>query len=100
LAGGFWLRCLLVWRQELLIKERIMLVLTRKIGERIIIGNDVVLTVLALPGNRVKLGISGPPEIPIHREELLQAIANEESSAKQSLLVTQPPLAMTSCGNS
>jgi carbon storage regulator len=72
-----------------------MLVLTRKIGERIIIGDDVVLTVLALPGNRVKLGIAGPPEVPIHREELLQAIAEEssapEAAAAQSCLVTPTP---------
>jgi carbon storage regulator len=47
-----------------------MLVITRKNGERLIIGHDIEVTVLKIRGNRVKLGIRGPADVPIHREEL------------------------------
>ena len=51
-----------------------MLVLTRKQGERIIVGEEIELTVLEVRGSRVKLGFAGPPEIPIHREEVRRNI--------------------------
>jgi len=51
-----------------------MLVLTRKFGEQIVIGRDITVTVLAVQGGRVKLGFSGPPEVPIHREEIARQI--------------------------
>ena len=47
-----------------------MLVITRKTGERLIIGQDIEVTVLKIHGNRVKLGIHGPADVPIHRKEL------------------------------
>jgi len=47
-----------------------MLVITRKNGERLIIGHDIEVTVLKIRGNRVKLGIRGPADVPIHRMEL------------------------------
>lgn len=47
-----------------------MLVLSRKRGERIRIGDSVEVTVLAITGSRVKLGFTGPPEVCIHREEV------------------------------
>ena len=47
-----------------------MLVITRKTGERLVIGHDIEVTVLKIQGNRVKLGIRGPADVPIHREEL------------------------------
>jgi carbon storage regulator len=47
-----------------------MLVLSRKQGERVYIGEDVEVTVLEVRGNRVKLGFSGPPSVPIHRGEI------------------------------
>jgi len=52
---------------------KIMLVLSRKRGERVIVG-EIELTVLAVRGDRVKLGFAGPREIPIHREEIHQDI--------------------------
>jgi carbon storage regulator len=55
-----------------------MLVLGRKIGEKIVIGNGVVITVLSAQGGRVKLGFTGPAEISIHREEIHQKIELEE----------------------
>ena len=47
-----------------------MLVLTRKIGERVVIGHNIEVTVLKIQGGRVKLGIRGPADVPIHRKEL------------------------------
>lgn len=49
-----------------------MLVLSRKAGERIWIGPEIELTVLDIHGGRVRLGFAGPPEIPIHRDELVR----------------------------
>jgi carbon storage regulator len=54
-----------------------MLVLTRKTGERVRIGQFIEVTVLESSHGRVKLGFSGPPEIPIHREELLRRLETD-----------------------
>jgi carbon storage regulator len=51
-----------------------MLVLSRKQGERVLIGQEIEITVLEVRGSRVKLGFRGPVEVPIHREELQQRI--------------------------
>ena len=51
-----------------------MLVLSRKRGEGIVIGDGVEVTVLEVSGNRVKLGIAAPAEMPIHREEVAERI--------------------------
>ncbi len=60
-----------------------MLVLSRKEGERIVIGPDIVISVVAVQGGRVKLGISAPSEVPIHREEVRdRAIRHEATLAR------------------
>jgi carbon storage regulator len=51
-----------------------MLVLSRKNGEAIVIGDGITVTVLAVEGGRVKLGVVAPREVPIHREEVGEAI--------------------------
>ena len=51
-----------------------MLVLTRKPGERIVIGEDITVTVLEVQGNRIRLGIEAPKEIPVMREELVRSV--------------------------
>lgn len=51
-----------------------MLILTRKIGESLLIGDDVEITVLSVRGNQVKLGVKAPKEISVHREEIYQRI--------------------------
>ncbi|MGD9646599.1 MAG: carbon storage regulator CsrA [Pirellulales bacterium] len=51
-----------------------MLVLSRKEGERICIGENIVVTVVSVRGDRVRLGFEGPREVPIHREEIMRAI--------------------------
>jgi carbon storage regulator len=48
-----------------------MLVLSRKPGETIVVGDDIIVTVVAITGNRIKLGIEAPPEVTIKRRELL-----------------------------
>jgi carbon storage regulator len=56
-----------------------MLVLSRKQGERIVIGRDVVITVLESGQNRVRLGFAAPQGMPIYREEVFQRIVREEA---------------------
>jgi carbon storage regulator len=51
-----------------------MLVLSRKPGESIVIGNDITVTVVGVEGGRVKLGFNAPKEVPIHRTEVYQRI--------------------------
>lgn len=51
-----------------------MLILTRKVGESILIGNDISITILSVRGNQVKLGVEAPKEVSVHREEIYQQI--------------------------
>jgi carbon storage regulator len=59
-----------------------MLVLSRKLGEAIIIGDSVTISVLAVDGDRVKLGIAAPAAVPVHRKEVHQRIADCPSSLR------------------
>ncbi|WP_314282595.1 carbon storage regulator CsrA [Haemophilus sputorum] len=58
-----------------------MLILTRKIGESLIIGDDVEITVLSVRGNQVKLGVNAPKEIAVHRQEIYERIKAAEDGA-------------------
>ena len=49
-----------------------MLVLTRKVGERILIGQDVVVKVIQLANGKVRLGVEAPDSVPVHREEVIR----------------------------
>lgn len=57
-----------------------MLILTRKIGESLIIGDDVEIIVLSVRGNQVKLGVNAPKEIAVHRQEIYERIKAAEDS--------------------
>ena len=54
-----------------------MLILTRRVGETLVIGDDVNVTVLGVRGNQVRLGVNAPKEVAVHREEIYQRIQKE-----------------------
>jgi len=58
-----------------------MLILARKVGQKIVIGDDVELTVVEVRGDQVRLGITAPRSIAVHRKELLEQIAAENAQA-------------------
>jgi carbon storage regulator len=59
-----------------------MLVLTRQRGESIIIGDDVVLRIVEIRGDKVRLGIQAPPQVPVHREEVYFAIRSQKPESR------------------
>ncbi|MGF2617929.1 carbon storage regulator CsrA [Rossellomorea vietnamensis] len=62
-----------------------MLVLTRKTGEAIKIGDDIEITVLSIKGDQIKLGIEAPKNIDIHRKEIYLSIQDENAEASQGV---------------
>ncbi len=60
-----------------------MLVLSRHRDESIIIGDDIVITVVDVRGDKVRLGIDAPTDIPVHRQEVYEAIQRERQAANQ-----------------
>ena len=61
-----------------------MLILTRRVGESLMIGDDVTITVLGVKGNQVRIGVKAPKEVAVHREEILNRI-EEASAEKESI---------------
>jgi carbon storage regulator len=55
-----------------------MLILTRRVGETVMIGNEVTVTVLGVKGNQVRIGINAPKNVAVHREEIYERIKREQ----------------------
>ena len=59
-----------------------MLILTRRVGESIIIGDDIVINILGVKGNQIRIGVNAPKEISVHREEIYNRIQAEKPDDK------------------
>jgi carbon storage regulator len=59
-----------------------MLILTRRVGESLMVGEEITVTVLGVKGNQVRIGIDAPKDVAVHREEIFQRIKNDGDSSK------------------
>ncbi len=60
-----------------------MLILTRRIGESLMVGDDVTMTVLGVTGNQLRIGVQAPREQVVHREEIYQRIQDDQTGLQQ-----------------
>jgi carbon storage regulator len=70
-----------------------MLILTRRVGETVTIGDDVTFTILGVKGNQVRVGITAPRTLPVHREEIYERIKREKAAAAERAKVQGEPVA-------
>ena len=68
-----------------------MLVLSRKKNESIVINNDITVTVVEIRGDKVRLGIVAPKEVPVHRQEVFDAIHGKEQTDNPPVVVNNAP---------
>ncbi len=62
-----------------------MLILTRRIGETLNIGDEVQVTVLGIKGNQVRIGVNAPKDVPVHREEIYERIQKERTGVPEDV---------------
>ena len=60
-----------------------MLILTRRVGETLMVGDEVTVTVLGVKGNQVRIGVNAPREVAVHREEIYERIKAEKGQGEQ-----------------
>lgn len=63
-----------------------MLILTRRLGEKLMIGDDIMIIVLGIKGNQVRIGVEAPKEVEVHREEIYERIRSERLAVLQTKL--------------
>jgi carbon storage regulator len=60
-----------------------VLILTRRIGEKIVIGDDVIISIVGMKAAQIRIGTEAPPEVPVYREEIYQRILKERTDTAQ-----------------
>jgi carbon storage regulator len=76
-------------------RNGIMLVLSRKKNESIVINNDITIVVVEIRGDKVRLGVEAPKEVPVHRREVYEAIKRNELAQKEAAKAATEPAAET-----
>lgn len=61
-----------------------MLILTRRVGEAVVIGEEVTVTVLGVKGNQVRIGVNAPKSVTVHRDEIFERIKNEREGEREA----------------
>jgi len=61
-----------------------MLILTRRVGETLMIGDDVTITVLGVKGNQVRIGVNAPRDVAVHREEIYEKIQTDDGNSDKN----------------
>ena len=77
-----------------------MLVLSRKKNESIVINNDITIVVVEIRGDKVRLGVEAPKEVPVHRREVYEAIRRNDVSAKEKASSGADPAETKAAGDS
>jgi carbon storage regulator len=71
-----------------------MLILTRRVGESLMVGDEVTITVLGVKGNQVRIGVNAPKDVGVHREEIYQRIQREKVMKLEAALKTGQTLSL------